>query len=351
MSNTRIAYLDSLKGLAILLVVMGHTLAWNYSDWTIVLFERDQASNVRMAGFLFQFIYSFHMPLFFFISGFFVYKEKCNWLQNLRKKTKAYFIPYIVTGFFPMLWPGGGNFGYWFLLALYQLTVLAIIIMKLEESINRPKSFYYDLMILGLVFLCLFFFRSHYYSQYHSIEIWKFAHYFVPFFCGFLFRKYYSILEDFISYKRYTCFLLLFLLSFFYRYFEDVDMSCYFAGIILSIINHSRYYLSFLVYEFTLPLSGCLFFYVLFKYHQNNTIEHVFSLVGKYTLGIYIFHMFFIIQIPSIGSFWLESNLPTVLSTQICYSLICSVIAISISIILTKIIGNSTILNKLVLGK
>ena len=87
---------------------MGHTLAWNFSDWTIVLFERDQASNVRMADVLFQFIYSFHMPLFFFISGFFVYKEKCNWLQNLRKKTKAYFIPYIVTGFFPLLWPGGG---------------------------------------------------------------------------------------------------------------------------------------------------------------------------------------------------------------------------------------------------
>ena len=245
----------------------------------------------------------------------------------------------------------GGNFGYWFLLALYQLTVFAIFSMKLEECLIRQKSIFYDIMILGVIFSCLLFFRSHYYSQYHSIVIWKFAYYFVPFFCGFLFRKYYSIMEDFLSFKNYTCFLLLFLLSFFYRYFEDVDMSCYFAGRILSIINHSRYCLSFLVYEFTLPLSGCLFFYVIFEYHQNNTIEHVFSLVGKYTLGIYIFHMFFIIQIPSIGKFWLESNLPTVLSTQVCYSLICSVVAIFLSIVLIKIISKSHILNELVLGK
>ncbi len=53
--RNRVEYIDSLRGFAILLVVMGHLIQTNYRD-----------------GFvhpIFNIIFSFHMPLFFFISG------------------------------------------------------------------------------------------------------------------------------------------------------------------------------------------------------------------------------------------------------------------------------------------
>lgn len=48
----RIQYIDRLKGLAIILVVMGHIFGFSQPDDPIT-----------------KFIYTFHMPLFMFLSG------------------------------------------------------------------------------------------------------------------------------------------------------------------------------------------------------------------------------------------------------------------------------------------
>lgn len=53
--QNRIAYIDALRGFAILLVIVGHLIQFNYS------------SGIENP--IFNIIYSFHMPLFFFISG------------------------------------------------------------------------------------------------------------------------------------------------------------------------------------------------------------------------------------------------------------------------------------------
>lgn len=53
-NKSRITYIDQLRGFAILLVVMGHALEHNGYHQSP----------------LFNLIYSFHMPLFFCISGF-----------------------------------------------------------------------------------------------------------------------------------------------------------------------------------------------------------------------------------------------------------------------------------------
>ena len=53
--NKRISYIDSLRGVAMILVVIGHLIQNNYSD--------------AYHNSIFNVIYSIHMPLFFFISG------------------------------------------------------------------------------------------------------------------------------------------------------------------------------------------------------------------------------------------------------------------------------------------
>ena len=61
MSKTRIDYLDAIKAFAIFLVVCGHTLQY-----------LDKAQSGKC---LYDIIYSFHMPLFMVISGYFAYSS------------------------------------------------------------------------------------------------------------------------------------------------------------------------------------------------------------------------------------------------------------------------------------
>ena len=60
MAKTRLHYFDVLKGLAIFMVVIGHVL-------TMCIRDIDSAV-------LFKLVEKIHMPLFFFISGYFTYK-------------------------------------------------------------------------------------------------------------------------------------------------------------------------------------------------------------------------------------------------------------------------------------
>ncbi|TDL51871.1 hypothetical protein E2R60_19895 [Paenibacillus dendritiformis] len=75
--NKRIDYLDTAKGIGILLVVFGHALT-----------VEDSAIKV--------YLYSFHLPLFFFISGFLYRPEKFkNYFSFLGTKARALIMPYI----------------------------------------------------------------------------------------------------------------------------------------------------------------------------------------------------------------------------------------------------------------
>lgn len=71
-------YIDYIKALGILLVIIGHV---NFANDTIKAW-----------------IYSFHMPLFFFASGLTVRKEKIN-LAYIHKKVTSLVVPYVIWGF------------------------------------------------------------------------------------------------------------------------------------------------------------------------------------------------------------------------------------------------------------
>lgn len=62
MVGERLNYIDQAKGIAIILVVVGHLVQWNFTG---------ESCKV-----IFDYIYSFNMPLFFFISGFLAYKSR-----------------------------------------------------------------------------------------------------------------------------------------------------------------------------------------------------------------------------------------------------------------------------------
>jgi len=76
--SQRITYLDIAKGIGILLVALAH------------------ADVSLFSPYLHQFIYSFHMPLFFFLSGYFFNPETPFWIQ-LKKRFNSVLKPYFVT--------------------------------------------------------------------------------------------------------------------------------------------------------------------------------------------------------------------------------------------------------------
>lgn len=86
--STRINWLDTARGIAIILVIIGHA---NFPE------------EIRTI------IYAFHMPLFFFLSGFFLLKKQENFTSFLIKKSKSLIIPYFVYNiiliiFYWLLW-------------------------------------------------------------------------------------------------------------------------------------------------------------------------------------------------------------------------------------------------------
>lgn len=163
-TKPRMHYFDTIKGIAIFLVVTGHVL-------TMCIRDIDQA-------FLFKFIGEVHMPIFFFISGFFSYKhnDKEAFTQpDLKQRFKQLIIPFIVVG---MLWiwyfphsslnsPINASFegfwldayknGYWFTLCLFEIIAIygatSVILKRLDSFLLQVIVL---LTVWGLIGLTTF---------------------------------------------------------------------------------------------------------------------------------------------------------------------------------------------------
>ncbi len=148
----RLPYLDIAKGIGIILVVIGHCIPDAASPAGI---------PVPAMKVLHDVIYSFHMPLFFFISGFLI-SRKVGSIQSkktlITKKIKRLLIPYFFVGLcyaplklllsqfankpydFNNLWkiflgvnPDGEL---WFLYALFMISLIAIVLNKQVSKIG-----------------------------------------------------------------------------------------------------------------------------------------------------------------------------------------------------------------------
>ena len=78
--SKRIEYIDIARGIGILLVVLGH------NDFALV------------SPFAYKVIYSFHMPLFFFLSGYFINPSIGFW-EFIKKRFNSLLKPYLFTIF------------------------------------------------------------------------------------------------------------------------------------------------------------------------------------------------------------------------------------------------------------
>ncbi len=157
MQNARISWIDVARGLAILFVIYGHGLAANSPRFLI---------------------YSFHMPLFFFLSGYVFHSRKNgSFFASLKKDFRRIMIPYFIFAAISYsLWLsnvppdnrtaellskqaygilyGNGNNGYlainivlWFLPTLFVTRTIFYHIAKLQNK----KNILFSLALISII--------------------------------------------------------------------------------------------------------------------------------------------------------------------------------------------------------
>lgn len=155
-NKTYYPHLDLLKGLAILLMVMGHVLPWTIDSDIFHKPFMDLDGNELQLTLVYKIIYSFHMPLLFFVSGFLFYKpikhDKHYFKDIVIKRTKRILIPYLATG--SLLLICRGHWGYWFLQCIFFMNLLvAFVFFTIYHFKIRVKS---EILLFALVGACLF---------------------------------------------------------------------------------------------------------------------------------------------------------------------------------------------------
>ena len=183
--NSRLQFLDSLKGLLIIMVVIGHVIQSSNPDY-----QHD---------ILFRFIYSFHMPLFLAISGYLTYKPKYD-SGLIKKRAVQLLIPFVVWAFLsPVLQRGAVDVdaalnvllypdnGLWF---LYNLFVYSAI-FNISERLSEKFAIKQEWILCGFVFI-LVCAMAVFKTKFNCSQLcW-----YLPFFAiGYYMRKYSELVE------------------------------------------------------------------------------------------------------------------------------------------------------------
>lgn len=136
--NERDDRIDILKGIAIYLVVIGHIIAWYFKDFSLNISNMPYNSII-----LWKTIYSFHMPLFIFLSGYvFMNPRKIYKFPHMIKRFLSYFIPFISMGWLLHLWRGSELDNYWYFRTLIILSLVCILFNILPANIQLLHLLY-----------------------------------------------------------------------------------------------------------------------------------------------------------------------------------------------------------------
>lgn len=323
----RINYIDRMKGMAILLVVMGHLYFYSYG----------QSDSI-----VFRFISSFHMPLFMFLSGLVALPTTG---RILLKKLYGLLLPMLFFGmcftisfsqvstieecgtiFVSFIQKASKN-GYWYLMSLALLNV-SLQLFRLNKYNNKIL----DLLIVLVTYVVLF-------------MAWRFTAQtidplcllnstdFYPFFILGYFTSKYNWIEYLKTHNWMFSIALIGYLILFDRQFP--------IHIVDSISER------FLVRFCAITVIIMLF---VERDNKDSMIEHTLAYMGRKTLDIYVLHYFVVCNINLIiVNAWLQATGNTPLSFVV--SLLLAISVTYVSIVLGYILHKSKILNKIVYGK
>lgn len=340
----RNVYGDCTKGILIFLVILGHCIQYG-SGATYLNKELFWENKI------FQWVYSFHMPLFALISGYFLGggRYKLHVKEFLLKQLKCLILPIFTWQllYYPLNYiflNKTENFllGYlhstygcsWFLRGIFWCSM---IIYCIEQYCNKRKKIAYSILIFAMVLL----------PDIGFTELYKFI--FLYYVIGF---KLYSLkLKSpkyiYIKLKKEFCriLFLLFSLWIFLMMFFEKSKFIYTTGITVFSSTNLLRQINIDFYRWVTGLTGCtvvlMLIYILCL--KAKFISNLLAMIGRETLGIYIVSTYII-------SFCMK-RLPFISECNYFFVFTSSGIILLISYFAIKIIHHIRILDILLLGK
>ncbi len=348
-SKERIYYFDIIKGIAIFMVVMGHVLC-------LCMSASAQSTPMRL-------IANVHMPLFFFISGWFTYKLNAAGrlsLPSLKKRFVQLIIPMAVVsslyilvynnlGVYPKedtsilwLWSSASKKGYWFNIALFEVFVLFAATIPL---LNRSKNLIIELLVVGVIFAILI--AVHKVMPTNVSEFLTFyatATYYPIFAFGCLAHrhkdKFFRLTENPLV---ATCVLISMAVPMYYLCWPDKFALQ--SGIINIIFRP--------FVQVCVAFMSIVIFRPIYSRQPTATNPHGLSTrillyLGNKSLGIYLLHYFFLFPMPSVERFLVAMNCNFVPTTIVSFIIAAAIVATTVLVI--EIIKPSKLLTKILTG-
>lgn len=306
----RIGYIDAMRGFTMLLVVYSHILYFGYGP--LFMEHRTTFNDV------FTIIY---MPLFFFISGFVLYRKifECsfvNLFSILMNKFKTLIIPTVFFSVVYLLLFGYAfvptivsetKGGYWFTIALFEFFIIYAGGNFFFQKLRLGEKWFDCFLILGALtayvlstpaFSVRFLGIDHDLVTALGITQWRFYLFFIS---GVLSRKYFVRFEKLLDNGRL---MGLIIVSFF---------------IVVLYYCHDGYeptgpmYHLFFIF---LGMSGIVVVFAFFRKYQSSftkqpLVGRGFQSVGIRTLDIYLLHYFFLPRhLYLLGDYFSDNPVP-----------------------------------------
>lgn len=294
--NRNVLY-DKIRGIAILLVVLGHSIQNAYGE---------KCFNVS----IFNIIYSFHMPLFMFISGFVTYKRDRELdLEWLKKRFWGLVLPFITWILLPFMfnreWQGGlftyckniffhPDYAYWFLWALFLLCLVNFFSNIISKRLNVSHGEIITIVMLIIIRIL----------NPRVLGIPFLFRYSIFYFGGYYINKYRYCIRKYIIVSSWICGIVWIFTVRYWRFLGDYPFILSLKKIVTLIVSDGSllykllYKGSLYIYNLIIPFGGiALIFAIVYladKLINNSYFEHALTYLGRHTLEIYILHGYFL---------------------------------------------------------
>ena len=229
------------------------------------------------------------MALFFMVSGYLTNLENKSKYQFLKKKSQRLLIPYIATGFLILI--VRGHYGYWFFLSLFELFLMVAFVEAIYKLLKWKRNAIIDITIAFVLWMLLYI--LHKTASLDTIvgDFGKFISYYPPFMLGYFMRKYPNIFGKLVLRRNYSFYLIAFIVMFAFHYSYLVPLTIIMGKILITISG------------ILIQIVGSLFIFSIFNRFSSTPyrlINNRLSLIGQYSMDIYILHILFVMTIPQI---------------------------------------------------
>ena len=335
-TTVRLAYIDRLKGLAMLMVVMGHLMIFCGLGYENPLIDSIVLVN---------------MPLFLFLNGLVV--RELTFVDGkwyLFKKFRQIMIPFFLWGglitlfrhdtyvnFFTSYW----KFGYWYLIVLFEFYIVIVVINALTTIIKKyltEKHLNYAIFLMIVLSYFMLRLGGRFIQPQISVitDYYQALEYF-PYFAFGLIIKQFGITKYISKYQsQIIAFTLTASLAGWYIILSGVDRELVTVMVRFMIIT--------LLLSLFITLDKCNI-----KQKLANESLSILSTIGRHTLSIYMLQYFFFryINLSDLYDYLMATNNSLALIFVI---IICAVILCYMCIAIEKLIDRSQYL-RILIGK